>query len=365
MLYTLTLATPLASRGNNLPILNNILIEAQDAKVTITATNLEAAVRAQLRAKVEIPGSFTVPARTLTDFIQLLSGDHVDVSLSNGEFSIISGSTRTKLRGVSAEEYPVIPPPAEVEGYGILVEPFRDALTKTAIAVAKNEIRPELSGVYFGFFTERHAGLVLAATDSYRLAEKKISVSQGGETVSCIVPARAVSEIIRLLSVSRSEEGESQVRMLVSQNQIVLRYDSFEFTSRLVDGNYPDYAQIIPQSFRTTATFPKDRMVNHIKAASLFTAPGVNAVSFDLNVGAGTIAVSSTSSQTGEHSSEIDGGVSGEENSILLNYRYVLEGLQQMDAEEVDFRVNSGDAPCLFQPKQYGDYLYIVMPIRQ
>jgi DNA polymerase-3 subunit beta len=135
-------------------------------------------------------------------------------------------------------------------------------------------------------------------------------------------------------------------------------------TSRLVDGKYPDYSQIIPTEFKTKAAFPSDVMVKKIKAAGLFTATGVNAVSFDLNAKEGNIGVSSTNTQTGEHNSEIDAEINGEENSILLNHRYVLDGLQQLDGEVV-FNVNSAEAPCLLQQKNKSDYLYIVMPIRQ
>ena len=209
------------------------------------------------------------------------------------------------------------------------------------------------------------AGLVLAATDSYRLAEKKITVEQGKEAAKAIVPNRTVQEIIRLLALAKGDNVENQIRLWVSENQIALRYNDFELTSRLIEGKYPDYAQIIPSSFKTTANFPVSVMVNKIKAASLFTTLGVNAVSFDLNVAESSIAISSTSTQTGEHSSDLEAEVKGEENSILLNHRYVLDGLQSLDSEEAELKMNNSDAPCLFKAKGNEDYLYIVMPIKQ
>ena len=154
------------------------------------------------------------------------------------------------------------------------------------------------------------------------------------------------------------------MRLFVGENQIALRYDNFEMTSRLIEGTYPDYAQIIPTSFKTTASLPVEVLSNKIRAAGIFTTSGVNAVSFDLNAGEHSVGVSSTSTQTGAHDSHIDAEVAGEENSILLNHRYVLDGLQHMESE-VEFKVNSADAPCLFSPKGQNDYLYIVMPIRQ
>ncbi len=362
--HAIDLVSGVGGKQTNLPILMNIMIQVTDAKVEFLVTNLEVAVRTSVRAKIDTPGSFTVPTKTLSDFVRLLSDEQVVLELIENELHITCGASQTKIKGSPADEYPVIPEIDEAHGYSLLAEPLRDALTKAVIAVAKNEIRPELSGVLFHFFGERYKGLILAATDSYRLAEKKVSVSQGSDTVQCIVPGRTVFEMIRLLGTGKGE-GESQVRLWVSENQIALRYDVFEMSSRLVEGKYPDYTQIIPSTFKTTASFPSDVMINKIKAASLFATTGVNAVSFDFNVESKSLGVSSTSTQTGEHSSQVDVDISGEENSILLNHRYVLDGLQHMDGEDVEFQVNGGDVPCLFHPKNKDNYLYIVMPVRQ
>lgn len=353
-----------AGKQVNLPILLNILIQADDSKVVFIATNLEIAVKASLRAKVEKPGTFTVPAKTLADYVGLLTEEQVELELKDNELSVTCGNSNTKIKGAPADEYPVIPEIEEQHGYMVEAEKLKNSLAKTVVAAARNEIRPELAGIYFGFFNERYDGLLLAATDSYRLAEKKVSVSQGKDEKNCIVPVRTAYEIIRLISISKQAEAETQIRLWVSDNQIALRYDNFEMTSRLIDGKYPDYSQIIPSGFKTTASLPLDILINKIKAASLFTTTGVNAVSFDLNAADNTVGVSSTSTQTGEHSSQIDAEVAGEENSILLNHRYVLEGLQQMEGE-IEFKVNSGDAPCMFKQKDKDDYVYIVMPIRQ
>jgi DNA polymerase-3 subunit beta len=360
----LNLVSPLASKQGHLPILMNIMIVANESKVDMIATNLEIAVRASLRAKVDQVGSFTVPAKTIADYINLLSDSQVEISLEGNELIVTSGNSSTKIKGMPSDEFPVVPEVEDSNVYTLSVDDFKNAMTKTVIASAKNEIRPELSGVYMGFFKSRYKGLILAATDSYRLAESKINIEQGENEMELIVPSRTVYDMIRLLSLSKDGEKETKVRIWVSNNQIALRYDDFEMTSRLVDGKYPDYAQIIPGEFKSTATFPTDVMIKKIKAAGLFTATGVNAVSFDFNVENKTVSVSSTNTQTGQHNSEIDADVSGEENSILLNHRYVLDGLQHI-GNEVDFKVNGSDAPCMLQEKGNDKYIYIVMPIRQ
>ncbi len=357
----LGLVASLAGRHTNLPILANVLIQASEAKIECIATNLETGLRVTVRAKVDRPGAFTVPAKTFVDYIHLLPDEQVVVDLEGSEIKITGGDSETKIKGAPADEFPILPEIEEEHAYTLSSKILASALEKTVIAAAKNEIRPELSGVYFGFFTERYPGLLLAATDSYRLAEARVPVEQGSDMVSCIVPSRTVFEMIRLFSLVKSGEP---VRLWVSAHQIAIRYESFELTSRLVDGKYPDYAQIIPTAVKTSAVFPVDIMRNKIKAASIFTTTGVNAVAFDVKAGEKTVAVSSMSSQTGEHASEIDAEVTGEENSILLNHRYVLDGLSHM-AGDAELQINSGEAPCLFRERGSVEYVYIVMPIRQ
>lgn len=364
--YSLSLVSSLANKHTNLPILSNVLIKATESGIEVSATNLEIAVKTQLRAKVESVGSFTVPAKTLTDYVRLLTNEQVEIDQKENELLVSCGNSSTKIKGSSDEDYPILPEVEEINSYVLQVDDFKKAISKVIIAVAKNEIRPELSGIYFSFLSDKYNGLVLAATDSYRLSEAKIAIKQGEEkNINCIVPARVAYEITRLLQTAKGHGGEDIVRVWVSENQIAIRYDNFEMTSRLIEGKYPDYTQIIPTSYKTTAIFPLDVMVNKIKAASLFTSTGVNAVSFDLNVSEKNIGVSSSSTQAGEHSSAIEADITGEENSILLNHSYVLDGLSHMESDNIEFGVNSADAPCIFRPQGKDDYLYIVMPIRQ
>lgn len=360
----LGLISPVASKQGHLPILMNILIIVRESKVELITTNLEVAIKANLRAKIEKTGSFTVPAKTFSDYINLLSDGQIDINLEENELIIKSGNSSTKIKGMMADEFPIVPEVEENNVYNIPAEKFKNALSKTVIAAAKNEIRPELSGVYMGFFKSRYNGLILAATDSYRLSESKISIEQGKNEAELIVPARTIYEMIRLLSLVKEGEAEINARVWISDNQIAIRYNGFEMTSRLVDGKYPDYSQIIPSKFKTTAILPADVLVKKIRAAGLFTTTGVNGVSFDFNKKNNTLSVSSTSTQTGEHNSEVDADIAGEENSILLNHKYVLDGLQQMN-NDVVFNVNSSDSPCLLQEKNQNDFIYIIMPIRQ
>ena len=361
----LSLVAGVANKSINLPILGNILIKAEIQKVELIANNLELAIIASLSAKTEVPGVFTVPARTLFDFVALLPDENIEVELKENELSVTCGKSTTKIKGTPAEEFPVVPNLEVGKGFAVGTANLKRGLTQVLPAVAKNDIRPELSGVCFNFNSEYYNGLVMAATDSYRLAEKKLALASGTENIRFIMPGRTAQELSHVLTLSEGGESEPNVRILVGENQVAINYDSVQLISRLVDGQYPDYTQIIPKENKTTAVFPTDRLMKEIKAASLFTTTGVNAVSLDLNVSQGTIGVSSTSTQTGEYSSEISAELKGEENSILLNHRYVLDGLNNLGSDITNLQVVSGDSPCMLLPENDKSYLYIVMPIRQ
>lgn len=365
LINALHLVSGVTGKHNNLPILSNVLIDVKDSKVEFMGTDLEVGVKVHVRAKVEQEGSFTVPAKTFTDFVNLVTEEQVEMGTEGNELIVKSGKSRTKIKGSPAEDFPVLPEVEEKNHYLVEADVLKHAIANVAIASSRNDIRPELSGVYFGFFTKRHKGLLLAATDSYRLAEKKVSIKQGEEECACIVPGKTVSEIGRVISLMKKEDAESAVRVWVSENQIAVRYGHAEMTSRLIDGTYPDYAQIIPKSFKSKALVPTQSLMQKVKAASLFTSTDINAVSLSLDSQQQMLEVASTSTQTGAHNSELMANVDGEDNNIVLNHKYFLDGLQQIQSENVSFRLNSGDTPCMLVPDDDDSYLYIVMPIRQ
>lgn len=355
----------IANKSVNLPILGNVLIKATEQKMELVATNLELAIIVSVRSVVDVPGSFTVPSRTLSEFVNLLSDEKIEMELKENELVINCGHSATKIKGSSAEEFPVIPSVNTGSGFLIDAQELKVGLGQTLSSLAKSDIRPELSGMYFGFNTPYYAGLVLTATDSYRLAEKKIKISQGEGEFKMIVPGRTAQEISHIISLVESPEGEKNVRLLVDTNQIALHYNNVQLVSRLVEGQYPDYAQIIPKEFKTTCLFNTNKLIKEIKTASLFTTIGVNAISCVLDSKQGLMKISSTSSQTGEYKSDIETEVDGEDNSIMLNHRYVLDGLNNIKSEAAYFKIISGDSPCLFVPQGDESFVYIVMPIRQ
>ncbi|MBU0661300.1 DNA polymerase III subunit beta [Patescibacteria group bacterium] len=366
LIQALQMVAGITSKPGHLPILSHILVEATESGVTLITTNLEMSVKTHLRAKVEQAGTFTIPGKMMTDYVNLLPDDQIEITQTGNELQITSGHSSTKIKGIPADEFPVIPEVIEHTGYVIPAEELKNALSKVVFAAAKNEIRPELSGVYCGFFVREKMGVYFATTDSYRLAEYFLLVEKEGESIEAIMPAKTAFEIVRLIGYSLSKgEKESAVRLWVSEGQLVVRYGQYELISRMIDGVYPDYTQIIPQTFNTKAIVSADMFSSSIKRASLFVTGGVNAISVSVDTVPNTLAISSMGSQTGEHESRIDVVASGDTNSILLNFRYVLEGIQHMDDEELTFEMNSADTPCIIRPKNSKTYLYIVMPVRK
>lgn len=356
--------TAVSSKSVTLPILSNVLIRAKEGVVELTTTNLEIAVVATVRAKVETPGVYTVPAKTLADYVGLLSDERVEMQLSDDQLLVSSSKSKTKIKGESAEEFPVVP---EAQGGVTLTfaaKALKDALSKVVFSVSRSDVRPELSGVLFHANAEGSKGvLTMAATDSFRLSEKRIAIQndQKETEVRCIVPSRTIQELIRAITASDQE----LIEVIVAEGQLVAKAGDTHIVSRLIEGNYPDYRQIIPQDFGATARLQTGNLAQQMRAASLFSTTGVNAVSFQFAPEEKNIKLAAANTQLGEFSSALEGEVSGQEHTVLLNHRYVLDGLSHMDSDKVNVSVVNADSPCVVTPEGKSDFVYIVMPIKQ
>lgn len=359
------LVSGVAGKSVQLPILHNILLKVEQQHVVLTTTNLETAITVTMRARIEAEGVFTVPARTLSQCIGLLGDEKLTLYQEGGSLVIASDRSTTKLLGTPAEEFPVIPP--SEGGVGFLVETalLKTALLNTLAAVARTDVRPELGGVFWGLNLGGAAGMVVAATDSYRLAEKKIPLRQGAEELRCIVPGRAAQEIVRIISADTETEKETDVRLLISENQLVVNHQNTQFISRLIVGQYPDYTQIIPREFASTVQVPTTQLQREVKAAGLFTTNGVQAVTLGINPTEQQLHISSASTQTGEYHATIAAEITGAAHEVVLNYQYLLDGLQQLGSTTAALKVVNRESPCVLRGAEDDSLLYIIMPIRQ
>ena len=367
----LAITSRVSSKNVNLPILNNVLLKADAGGLKLISTNLEIAITCHLRGKIEQQGEYTVPSKLFFDYVNLLPNERVDIDLHDDALAIRCAKSKTKIKGLSAAEFPLVPPVSGDINYSVSVSELQQALTQVLFACATNESRPELSGVLLSFHDEA-AGkgkLVLAATDSYRLAETTMSITGGSsEARKVIVPQRTLAELQRIFSVFKDDvEAPPAVEINITDNQIVCKYGSVELTSRTIEGTYPDYRQIIPTEEKTQVKVDKSELTQAIKTASLFSKTGLYDVEVVLDATNGSVTLLATDSGRGENQASLDGAVIGDDNRITLNFRYLLDGVHAIPTSQVILKVIDGASPCILEPEEMPKekYQYVVMPIRQ
>ncbi|MDO8667988.1 MAG: DNA polymerase III subunit beta [bacterium] len=362
----LALVSHVAGKNVNLPILNNVLVRAEEGKIRLIATNLEIGIISTVRGKIETEGSFTVNAKIISDCVGLLANKKIELSQKENDLLVSCENYQAKVKGQSAEEFPLIPEVDKKNYFSADANAVKNAISQVIFATPSSETRLELSGVLFIFSGN---SLIVAATDSYRLAEKKIQIkSNNEEEKKIIVPAKTLQELLRVLSVNLDaevDENNKEIKFYISDNQILFTYGSTELVSRLIEGQYPDYQQIIPTTSKTKVIIDRQELIRAVKMASLFSKAGINDVNLDFPLGKNQVVVSSVSGQTGENINNLEAKVTGDENSIVVNYRYLLEGLSNIEKETVKIELIDGNTPCLLRPEQDDSYLYIIMPIKQ
>ncbi|OJI07121.1 DNA polymerase III subunit beta [bacterium CG10_46_32] len=354
--HALSVVAPIATKGGTLPILSNVLMEAGEGTLKLSATNLEIGVTAHVRGKIEQEGTFTVNGRLFSDYVGLLGHDTVTLALSGENLEIRSGPARTKIHGQAAEEFPVIPTITAGPVITTSSSDFNEALSQVLFSASTSDARPELAGVLI-IFEEKT--ITLVGTDSYRLAERKIELSApAASKQSIIVPLRAASELARILAHS---EGDFSISF--SENQVLFSVGDVEFLSRLVSGTFPNYQEIIPKNSTTKVAIDKEPLVRAIKSASLFCRQGLNHVSFQFS--SDRIMVSASASALGENTIELPAKIEGADCDIVFDYRYVLDGLSAIRSSEVQIQLSGSTSPGVFTPNKSDGYLYLVMPIKQ
>ena len=362
---SLNIVGHITSKNINLPILNNILIKAENGNIEFIGTNLEIGIIHQVRGKIESEGQTTVDSKLITEYVNLLSGgEKVRVEEKDNELKIDCGNYKTKIKGESGKEFPLIPVIPKAGYYSCKLKELKKSLNSVVFAVSNSENRLELTGILFSFNKNK---LSLAATDSYRLAEKEVEIkanSMNGEQ-KIIVPAKTVQELLRVLSNFEGDElGEEQeVKFYLSENQILFTVDSVDLISRLINGHYPDYQQIIPSKSQTEVLVERAELIRAVKASALFSKTGINDVT--LLFSKNKIIVSSFSGASGESQADLEAEVKGIDNEITINYRYLLDGLANIEGERVRLSILNNLTPCVLKPEKENGYLYIVMPIRQ
>jgi DNA polymerase-3 subunit beta len=357
----------LVNKNVNLPILNNVLLEIKNGNLRLSTTNLEIGISCIVRGKVESDGVFTVEAKLLTDYINLLPKENVDIELVKDDYlNVKCKNNNTRVKGIPADDFPVIPHIEKVDPYRINVKDFKKAISQVIFSVSTNETRPEISGVFLSFADGEANNLTMVSTDSYRLAEKKMKIDGNTNKKSVIVPVKTLQEVVRILGVIKDQtEAPETLDIYLSENQILFVIDGIEVISRLIEGQYPDYKQIIPKNPATEVIVNTQELTKVIKTTALFSKTGIFDINLEFIPENKSLVISSNNIQVGESVSEIDVQFNGEKNRTTLNYRFLLDVLSNLESSDINLSIVDSNIPCLIKPNKDDSYLYIIMPIKQ
>ena len=342
-----------ASTKNALPILSNVLIKTIDNRVCVAATNLNIAITHYIGSKVTQEGSITVPARLMQDFVASLPSGVIDIKVEETKLHIVADQYNSTINGTPADDYPVMPQIKNGVSWSVPSLALKKSLQQVVLAASNDDARPILTGIYF--HTEK-GNLYIAATDSYRLAEKKVAPLK--EEVKLLVPASAMQDLLRILG-----DNEEEVKITHNEQQMLFTVGDTELVTRLIDGNYPDYRKLVPASFATSATLPKAELVNITKVSSLFARESAGSVTLDLDEENKKISIRSIASQLGENTATATADVNGTA-SITLNSRYILDALGSVGDPEITISFNGKLEPCVIRGTKDKDYLHLIMPLK-
>jgi len=342
-----------ASSRGTLPILANLLIKTVGNRVSIAATNLDIAITHFIGSKVSEEGAITVPARLMVDFVASLPSGTITLELEETKLKISADKYESVINGTNAEEYPVMPAISEGTSWKIGAKTLRNGLQQILPAASSDEGRPVLTGVYL----HSHENILfLAATDSYRLAEK--SLTKTTHDISLLVPASALQDLLRILS-----DVDEEVTVTHDDQQVLFRVGDVELVTRLIEGTYPDYRKLIPKTFAQTATLKKSEFMNITKVSSLFARESAGSVTLHLEEEKQAVSIRSVASQLGENTASADAVINGE-GTITLNSRYIIDALHALNGDEVQLGFNGKLEACVLTSPKYNDYLHIIMPLK-
>ena len=356
----LSVVSRAVSTRSTLPVLANVLLRTEDAGLKLTATNLEIGITYWVPGKIDTDGATTVPARLLTDLVSSLpSNERVDLELQGGEtLHIRCGRFETHVKGIDAEEFPAIGTAGERPTTRIAQKLLRRALEETTFAAASDESRPILTGVLARFEGEK---LTLAAADNYRIAVKTIDILDPVPETSVVIPARALAELARVLS-----DVDDPVELVLAQgkNQVLFHLEGIDLVSRLIDGQFPNYQQVLPSSHTTRAVLERDELLRAVRPAALIASASANIVKLSIS-GNGESGVTVTANaDVGDYEGQVEAAVEGDGTTIAFNARYLNDVLSNVDAEQFALELNGPLSPGVFKPVGDDAYVHVVMPVR-
>ncbi len=355
----------ISSKSLTLPILNNVFISAQKNLINLAATDLEVGINWWALAKIDKDGKTTIPCHLISSFVNLLPNEKITIRGENNNLFIECKNYKTQLKGVSAEEFPIIPKITDSEFITINSGLFCSSLKQVADIPLPSSSRPEISGIYLSFKKDL---IIITATDSFRLGEKKIFLKNNSflkKNYILIIPQKTAKEVINIF-----ENKEGDAKIYFSSNQIMFESQMQETThpqiqvvSRLIDGEYPDYQKIIPEKFTTQIILDKTEFLNQVKSASLFTGK-TSEIKIKTSARDKEITVLSQSQEIGDYQSSIPVKIEGEDAEIAFNHKFLLDGILNIKSSEIILELNGDSGPGVLKPVGDQSYIYVVMPIK-
>ncbi len=352
------------SPRSTLPVLANVLIATDEGRLRLSATNLEMGITCWIGAKIEEEGSTTVPARTLSDLVGTMPDPQVNLSLDTRTqtLNVRSGASTNDIKCIDAQEFPPLPVPDFENAILINVADFKEMIQQVAFAASTDEARPVLMGVLVNVDKDM---VTMAAADGFRLSVRKSTLSTAGQqSVSAIIPARALSELARIAS-----DGEQTIQMVLpkGRGQVVFRIKDAELVSQLIDGTFPDYQQIIPRSFKSRTLVSTASLLKASKQAEIFAREGSNVVRLNIkNSGElqpGEVEISAHSEETGSNETIVEATVDGIPLLIAFNVKFLREVLEVVKTPNVAIETSAPNAPGVIRPVGDEHFLHVIMPM--
>ena len=355
-----------------LPITQNVLLTTDQAMLKLSATNLEIAITTRIGAMIEEEGSITVPARLLTEFVASLPSERIDVVVTPHPsiLELTCSRAEARINGTDAAEFPPIP--TVQDGLAAKIDPreFKTAISRVAFAAATEESRPVLTGVKLELEGDQ---FTMAAADGFRLAVHHGQlVEPVAESTSIILPARTLNELNRFLG---EQETPVEMTMTPSRGQVLFRLESIEVVSQLIQGTFPNYSQLIPQSYETRTVFDLQEFLRAARSAAIFARDGSGIIRVQIMPGQeessqsdsgsypGKVVISARTEEMGDNQDEVDTVIEGGESKIAFNSKYLLEVLAVMERGEVALETTTPSSPGVFKPIGSDNYVHVVMPM--
>ncbi len=343
-----------------LPILSNIKLSTNKGRLMISATDLEIGIETWIGAKIIKDGSITIPAKLFFEYISSIDEEKIELIAKDNKIDIVGKKTKTQIKGLSASEYPLIPQiKDDLVNFKLDSQKIKEAINNCSFACAQDETRPVLTGILFKIDRQN---FTFTATDSYRLCETKIKHDQKiNKEIQTIIPKKTMSELSRIIS-----DLEEEIEIKIGENQISFDMGQIFFISRLIEGSFPEYEQIIPKEFSTTILTDREDLANKLKTASLFSRDSANNIKVQASQDSKKLTISSYSQQIGENESQLDvEKIDGENIDFSVNASYIIDVLNVVNDNKIILKILNKESPIYVSGNKTTDYFCIIMPLRQ